>query len=64
MLGNDKLRMIKECKSEGFKTRVWKSKDNILQLTFSGANHQNEGVNKGVTLLYNQIARYSQKKRE
>lgn len=48
MLGTGTLRMIRECKSEGFKTPVWKSKDNILELTFSGVNHQYEGVNEGV----------------
>lgn len=77
MLGTGTLRMIRECKSEGFKTPVWKSKDNILELTFSGVNHQYEGVNEGVnegvklniegvteelTLLYNQIAKYPGKK--
>mgnify|MGYP000694251617 CR=1 FL=1 len=54
MLGTGTLRMIRECKSEGFKTPVWKSKDNILELTFSGVIHQfervNEGVNEGVKL--------------
>jgi ATP-dependent DNA helicase RecG len=48
MLGTGTLRMIRECKSEGFKTPVWKSKDNILELTFSGVNHQYEGINEGV----------------
>jgi ATP-dependent DNA helicase RecG len=48
MLGTGTLRMIRECKSEGFKTPVWKSKDNILELTYSGVNHQYEGVNEGV----------------
>jgi ATP-dependent DNA helicase RecG len=48
MLGTGTLRMIRECKSEGFKTPVWKSKENILELTFSGVNHQYEGVNEGV----------------
>ncbi len=48
MLGTGTQRMIRECKSEGFKTPVWKSKDNILELTFSGVSHQYEGVNEGV----------------
>jgi len=48
MLGTGTQRMIRECKSEGFKIPVWKSKDNILELTFSGVNHQYEGVNEGV----------------
>lgn len=42
--------MIRECKSEEFKIPVWKSKDNILELTFSGVNHQYEGVNEEVKL--------------
>jgi ATP-dependent DNA helicase RecG len=48
MLGTGTLRMIRECKSGGFKTPVWKSKSDILELTFSGINHQYEGVNEGV----------------
>jgi ATP-dependent DNA helicase RecG len=50
MLGTGTLRMIRECKSEGFNSPVWKSKGNILELTFSGVNHQYEGVNEGVKL--------------
>jgi ATP-dependent DNA helicase RecG len=50
MLGTGTLRMIRACKSEGFKTPVWKSKNNILELTFSGVSHQYEGVNEGVKL--------------
>ena len=48
MLGTGTLRMIRECKAEGFKTPKWENKNNILELTFSGVNHQYEGVNEGV----------------
>jgi len=48
MLGTGTLRMIRECKAEGFKPPRWENKNNILELTFSGVNHQYEGVNEGV----------------
>ncbi len=48
MLGTGTLRMIRECKTEGFRTPRWENKNNMLELTFSGVNHQYEGVNEGV----------------
>ncbi len=54
MLGTGTLRMIRNCKVEGFKVPVWKNKDNILELTFPEIKHRyedvNEGVNEGVKL--------------
>ena len=49
MLGTGTLRMIRECKAEGFKSPTWKCKGNILELTFSGVHHQYEGVSEGVS---------------
>lgn len=49
-LGTGTLRMIRDCKAEGYKTPKWKNNDNILELTFEGISHQNEGVNEGVKL--------------
>lgn len=51
MLGTGTLRMIRDCKSEGFKTPSWSNKNNILELTFPGVTHQYEGVNEGVKLI-------------
>jgi len=55
MLGTGTLRMIRNCKEEGFKIPKWKNANNILELTFHGVKHQyegvNEGVNEGVSLM-------------
>ena len=50
MLGSGTLRMIRDCKKNGFRTPIWVEKDNILRLTFPGVAHakKNEGVNEGV----------------
>jgi ATP-dependent DNA helicase RecG len=48
MLGTGTLRMIRNCKKEGYKIPKWKNTNNILELTFSGVKHQFEGVNEGV----------------
>jgi ATP-dependent DNA helicase RecG len=50
MLGTGTLRMIRNCKAEGFKTPLWKNKDNILELTFPEIKHRYEGVNEGVNI--------------
>lgn len=50
MLGTGTLRMIRNCKAEGFKTPIWKNKDNILELTFPEIKHRYEGVNEGVNI--------------
>ena len=50
MLGTGTLRMIRNCKAEGFKIPIWKNKDNILDLTFPEIKHRFEGVNEGVKL--------------
>lgn len=46
------LRMIRDCKKNGFRSPTWVEKDNILRLTFPGITHakKNEGVNEGVKL--------------
>ena len=66
MLGTGTLRMIRECKAEGFRTPKWVNNNNILELTFSGIKHQYEGVNEGVidelSLLYHQIEKHPGKK--
>ena len=48
MIGSGTLRMIRNCKEEGFQIPKWKNTNNILQLTFPGVKHQYEGVNEGV----------------
>lgn len=48
MLGTGTLRMIRNCKEEGFKTPKWKNNDNVLEVTFPEISHQFEGVNEGV----------------
>jgi len=54
MLGTGTLRMIRNCKAEGFKAPIWKNKDNILELTFPEIKHRfeedNEGANEGVKI--------------
>jgi len=54
MLGTGTLRMIRNCKEEGFKIPKWKNTNNILELTFPDVKHHfevvNEGVNEGVKL--------------
>lgn len=48
MLGTGTLRMIRNCKEEGFMIPKWKNSNNILELTFPDVKHQFEGVNEGV----------------
>ncbi len=50
MLGSGTLRMIRDCKKNGFRTPTWVEKDNILRLTFPDVTHakKNEGANEGV----------------
>jgi ATP-dependent DNA helicase RecG len=48
MMGTGTLRMIRNCKEEGFEVPKWKNTNNILELTFPGVKHQYEGVNEGV----------------
>jgi len=53
MLGSGTLRMIDDCKRNGFKAPLWADKDNITTVTFPElAIHNNrdisEGVNEGV----------------
>lgn len=55
MLGSGTLRMINDCKSNGFKTPVWTDKDDVTtvvfpELTMVGVASEgiNEGVNEGV----------------
>jgi ATP-dependent DNA helicase RecG len=49
MLGTGTLRMIRNCKEEGFKIPKWKNNNNILELTFPGVKHQYEGITEGLT---------------
>jgi len=58
MLGSGTLRMVKDCRKNGFKSPVWVEKNNIIKLTFPGVSYHkksegvsegvNEGVNEGV----------------
>jgi len=49
MLGTGTLRMIKDCRDNGFKDPFWEEANNVLQLTFPGLGHgRGEGVNEGV----------------
>ena len=52
MLGSGTLRMIKDCRKNGFKSPVWVNKNNIIKLTFPGVspNKKSEGVNERVKL--------------
>lgn len=52
MLGTGILRMIRDCKTRGFKTPIWKNKSDMLELTFPEVKHQFEGVNEGVKPNY------------
>lgn len=45
MLGTGTLRMIRNCKEEGFRMPKWKNKDNILELTFPNVHHNQKGNN-------------------
>ncbi|MCC5938027.1 MAG: putative DNA binding domain-containing protein [Lunatimonas sp.] len=51
MLGTGTLRMIRNCKEEGFKIPRWKNANNILELTFPDVKHQFEGITEGITKL-------------
>ena len=50
MLGSGTLRMIRDCKRNGFKPPSWVEKGDIMRLTFPGVSHskKNEGVIEGV----------------
>lgn len=49
MVGSGIIRILSECKKNGFKTPKWSDKNNILLLTFPGVSHLvNEGANEGV----------------
>jgi ATP-dependent DNA helicase RecG len=65
-MGTGTLRMIRNCKEEGFQIPKWKDANNILELTFPGVKHQYEGVNEGVLselqYLYDTIASQGGKK--
>lgn len=50
MLGTGTLRMIRDCKAQGYKVPSWTNKNNILELTFPDLSHQFEGVNEGARL--------------
>ncbi len=52
MLGSGTLRMIKDCRKNGFKAPEWQDKGNVIKVTFPGISHnrKNEGVNEGVRL--------------
>jgi len=48
MVGSGIIRILSECKKNGFKTPKWIDKNNILLLTFPGVSHvMNEGINEG-----------------
>ncbi len=49
MVGSGIIRILSECKKNGFKNPKWSDKNNILLLTFPGVSHLvNEGANEGV----------------
>jgi ATP-dependent DNA helicase RecG len=50
MVGSGIIRILSECKKNGFKAPKWSDKNNILLLTFPGVSHlANEGRKEGVT---------------
>ncbi len=51
MLGSGTLRMISDCKKNGFKSPIWKNKNNTTTVVFAGLtaiSGRYEGVNEGV----------------
>lgn len=51
MLGSGTLRMISDCKRNGFRVPVWSDKDNVTTVMFPGltvVSKSDEGVNEGV----------------
>jgi ATP-dependent DNA helicase RecG len=49
MVGSGSIRIISECKKNGFKPPQWKDDNNILTLTFPEVVHsKNEGINEGI----------------
>lgn len=46
MLGTGTLRMIRNCKEEGFEIPKWKNNDNILELAFPGVHHNQKDNNQ------------------
>jgi len=58
MLGSGTLRMISDCKNNGFKTPVWSSKNNITTVIFTDLyinSKINEGVSEGVSEGVNKV---------
>jgi ATP-dependent DNA helicase RecG len=50
MVGSGIIRILSECKKNGFKTPKWVDKNNILLLTFPGVSHvMNEGISEGIS---------------
>ncbi len=59
MLGSGTLRMISDCRNNGFKTPIWTDKENITTVMFPALTtvlKPNEGVNKGVNEGVNSIS--------
>jgi ATP-dependent DNA helicase RecG len=59
MLGSGTLRMISDCKKNGFRIPVWTDKDNVTTVTFPDLSIKtkatkgvNEGVNEGVKKVH------------
>jgi len=59
MLGSGTLRMISDCKKNGFRMPVWTDKDNVTTVTFPDLSVKtkatkgvNEGVNEGVKKVH------------
>lgn len=54
MLGTGTLRMINDCKVNGFKAPKWKEEEKSIKVIFGGLAHTslNKGVSEGVKHLY------------
>ncbi len=62
MVGSGIIRILSECRKNGFKMPKWSDKNNILVLTFPGVSHlaneanndgviqNNEGINEGINI--------------
>ncbi|MDP4266174.1 MAG: ATP-binding protein [Bacteroidota bacterium] len=56
MVGSGIIRILSECKKNGFKAPKWFDKNNVLSLIFSGVSHHvNENVKEGKTSKYEGI---------
>lgn len=58
MLGSGTLRMISDCKKNGFRVPVWTDKENITTVMFpalTAVSKSNEGVNEGVSEGVNKL---------